>query len=165
MVIWIVLACILIGIDQVSKALVVANFSYEGATIGIIPDFFHFTYVRNSGAVFGLGGNTGWLLYFFIGTAILAAFLFVFLFLKINFKRKDMRIYAFALTLLFAGTLGNCLDRIFQPDHSVVDFIDFRGIWTYVFNVADMCLCIGIGFFLFDQLILDAKRVKKNGHA
>jgi len=62
------------------------------------------------------------------------------------------------------GALGNIVDRL-RLKH-VVDFIDFRGIWPYVFNIADMCLCIGIGFFLFDQLFLEPKRVKKTdgGH-
>ena len=51
---WILIILALVGLDQVSKALVVANFAAEGDTLAVIQDFFHITYVRNSGAVFGL---------------------------------------------------------------------------------------------------------------
>ncbi|HOW37501.1 MAG TPA: signal peptidase II [Candidatus Izemoplasmatales bacterium] len=151
----------LVVIDQVTKALVMVNLPVETDTLPIIRDFFHFTHVRNSGAVFGIGGDHGWLLFFFIFAALAATVLFAVMFAKNNFGDKRTRWYALSLSLLMAGTAGNLIDRIFQFDHQVVDFIDFRGIWPYVFNVADMCLCIGIGLFLFDQLFLEPKRVKK----
>ena len=56
------------------------------------------------------------------------------------------------------------LDRVFQPDHRVVDYLDFRGIWDYVFNFADMCLTVGIGLYVFDQFFLDPKRLKEDKH-
>lgn len=160
MLIWLAVALGLLAIDQVSKVLIVQNFHFEGQTLPVIQDFFHLTYVRNSGAVFGIGGDHGWLLYFFILAAFAASVFFVVMFVKSD--RKDKRLFWFrlALTLLVAGTLGNLIDRLFQPDHQVVDFLDFRGIWPYVFNFADMCLCVGIGLFLFDQLILEPKRGK-----
>jgi lipoprotein signal peptidase len=40
--------------DQASKFWVVHFFAEEGDTLPIIEGFFHFTYVRNPGAVFGL---------------------------------------------------------------------------------------------------------------
>jgi len=165
MIIWLAVALGLLAIDQVSKALIVANFDFEGQTLPVIQDFFHFTYVRNSGAVFGIGGDHGWLLYFFLIAAFSASVFFVVMFLKSDKKDKRLFWFRLSLTLLVAGTLGNLIDRLFQPDHQVVDFLDFRGIWPYVFNFADMCLCVGIALFLFDQLILEPKRVKANAQS
>jgi signal peptidase II len=162
MLIWFLLSVVLLVLDQITKTLVMANLPIEGDSFAIIQDFFHFTHVRNSGAIFGFGGDQGWTLYFFIGAAFLASVFFVVLLVKADHKNKKLWVYLLALSLLIAGTLGNCIDRIFQVDHQVVDFIDFRGIWPYVFNVADMCLTVGISLFLFDQIILEPIRVKKN---
>ncbi|MFA5067411.1 MAG: signal peptidase II [Candidatus Izemoplasmatales bacterium] len=154
---------LLIGLilaDQASKFWVVHFFAEEGDTLPIIEGFFHFTYVRNPGAVFGLGGNVGFALYFFIGVALIATGVFGYLFFKNDFRDRRRIVYSVGLTLLIAGTFGNAIDRMVQFDHKVVDFIDFRGIWIYVFNVADMCLTIGIILFLIDQLILEPKRSK-----
>jgi len=91
----------------------------------------------------------------------LALIIFGVMFFKTDFKDKKLFWYQLALTLLIAGALGNVIDRIFQFDHNVIDFIDFRGIWNYVFNIADICLNVGIAIFLFDQFILDPRRNKK----
>ncbi|MFA6648988.1 MAG: signal peptidase II [Candidatus Izemoplasmatales bacterium] len=162
MLIWIVIAIVLLIIDQVTKIMIVSTLVTEGTTLPIIQDFFHLTYVRNAGAVFGIGSDSGWLFYFFIGAAIIASIVFVILFLKTDHKNPKLWLFSLSLALLFAGTLGNCCDRIFQLDHQVIDFIDFRGIWPYIFNVADMCLSVGIACFLIDQLLLEPRRVKKN---
>lgn len=165
MIIWLAVALGLLAIDQVSKALIVANFRFEGQTLPILQDFFHLTYVRNSGAVFGIGGDHGWLLYFFVAAAFAASAFFVVMFVKSDKTDKRLFWFRLSLVLLVAGTLGNLIDRLFQPDHQVVDFLDFRGIWPYVFNFADMCLCVGIALFLFDQLILEPKRGKAHGQS
>jgi signal peptidase II len=162
---WILISAFLLGLDQLSKALVLANFTHEGDTIPIINNFFHFTFVRNPGAVFGIGGESGWALYAIVAAAFIAIGIFVALFIKSDFKNKKLWLYHLALSLLMAGTLGNFCDRVFQPQHMVIDFIDFRGIWNYIFNIADMCLTIGISMFLFDQIILEPKRVKPHESA
>ncbi|MBU1145479.1 MAG: signal peptidase II [Firmicutes bacterium] len=164
MIVWILIVIGLVTIDQVSKLLIVNTFaSYAvGAekTIPIIQDFFHFSYVENTGAVFGLGGDTTFGMYFFLVTAIVATFVFGYMLLKSDFKNKKKFWYTLSLALLIAGTLGNFLDRSI---HSyVIDFIDFRGIWIYVFNFADMCLNVGIALFLIDQFFLEPKRNKTN---
>lgn len=161
MIVWIILIVLLIALDQITKALVVSGFTHVGDTFPVIQDFFHFTYVRNSGAVFGLGGDITDILWVFIIVAIIAAIVLGYFFFSNDFKDKRRIVYTLAISLLIAGTFGNFIDRIFQPDHMVVDFIDFRGIWSYVFNVADMCLNVGIALFIVDLFFLEPKRVKK----
>lgn len=160
MIIWIIVLVALVGIDQLTKALVVARFAYEGQTLPVIQDFFHITYVRNSGAVFGMFQGLADTYVIFLILMGLAIILFGYMFVKNDFKDKRTFLYSLALTLLLAGAFGNALDRIFQVDHNVVDFIDFRGIWNYVFNVADVCLNVGIALFIIDQFFLEPKRKK-----
>ncbi|MDZ4196916.1 MAG: signal peptidase II [Candidatus Izemoplasmatales bacterium] len=162
MLLWIVLVALLVIIDQVSKYYMVFLLVAEQSTIPVIEGFFHFTYVRNPGVVFGIGGNSGLPLIFFIVTGILAIGIFSFFLYKTNFKDKKLFIYHLALALLIAGSLGNLIDRVVQVDHKVIDFLDFRGIWDFIFNFADMCLTVGMGIFVFDQFILEPKRRKTN---
>lgn len=57
----------------------------------------------------------------------------------------------FCLALIFAGGIGNIIDRIFFDRH-VPDFIiiGFKNLHTGIFNVADVCVTAGvIGLLLF----------------
>ncbi|MBN2540992.1 MAG: signal peptidase II [Bacilli bacterium] len=163
MIAWIVLIIALIGLDQLTKFWVVSHFALEGDTMPIIQDFFHFTYVRNSGAVFGVFQGLADTYVIFLVVMGIAIVIFSIMFIKNDFKDKKTFWYSLSLALLIAGAFGNAIDRIFQPDHNVVDFIDFRGIWSYVFNIADICLNVGIALFIFDQFILEPKRKKIHG--
>ncbi len=165
MIKWILIILALLGLDQLSKALVVSNMIYgEAGSIPIIEDFFHFTYTLNDGAGLGLleGLADKNYLVFIILIAI-ALVIFSAMFIKTDFKNKENFWYILGLTFLIAGAIGNGLDRVFQVDHYVVDFIDFRGIWPYIFNVADICLNVGIAIFIIDQFFLEPKRKKMNG--
>ena len=157
---WILIILGLLGLDQLTKLWVVTSFAAEGDTIPVIDGFFHWTYVRNSGAVFGLFQGLAETHVIFIIFVSIALIIFGVLFYKTDLTDKQLFWYHLALALMIAGALGNGFDRLFQPDHNVVDFIDFRGIWSYVFNVADICLNVGIGLFILDAFILEPKRKK-----
>ena len=62
-----------------------------------------------------------------------------------------MKRYRGAVSVIIAGALGNCIDRIFRG--YVVDFIDFT-YWP-VFNVADIAVVCGT--VLLAILILTGK--------
>lgn len=160
MLIYIALIVILVAVDQITKHWMLARLVFEGATLPVIPDFFHFTLSFNRGVVFGIASNDGLPLLFFLATTGLALVIFgVFLF-KTDFKDKRLWVYHTGLAMMIAGTFGNFIDRIGRVDHTVIDFLDFRGIWAFIFNVADMCLIVGMSVFLFDQFILEPKRRK-----
>lgn len=163
MFIWLIIMVLLVGLDQLSKYLIAGNL-VVGDTIPIIKEFFHLTYTRNTGIVFG--GFTGaaaeyyWVI---LILALVATSIFGVLFFRSDFKDKRQFILRLALCLLIAGSLGNAIDRLVQVDHAVIDFIDFKGIWSYIFNLADTYLNVGIFLFFVDIFFLEKKRVKKNG--
>lgn len=158
---WLILIVLLLVIDQLSKYLVVQNFANIGDTIPVIDGFFHLTYVRNPGAVFGFAGGAE-VYWIFLIVAVIATGVFGYLFAKNDSSDKRKFFYTLAISLLIAGAVGNAIDRVVQFDHRVVDFLDFRGIWDYVFNVADMCLTVGIVVFMVDSFFLEPKRVKQD---
>ena len=48
-----IILIVLLGLDQITKALIHSKF-LEGDTFPIIRDFFHLTYVQNRGVAFGV---------------------------------------------------------------------------------------------------------------
>jgi len=163
MIKWIAIILILIGVDQGSKIWITSSL-VQGESIPIINNFFHLTYTRNTGMLFGgfEGAATNYYWVFLI-FAVLASGVFGYMFFKSDFKDKKLFVFRLAIALLIAGSLGNAIDRAVQVDHAVVDFLDFNGIWSYIFNFADTFLNVGIFLFFVDVFFLEKKRVNANG--
>lgn len=148
--IYIVLILILVGADQLSKYLI-DSYMLEGETLPIINDFFHLTYVKNRGIAFGM--FQGKLDIISIATIIAVVAIAYYLYKERN---KLSMIEKMGFIYILAGAIGNMIDRAFRG--FVVDMVDFRGVWSYVFNLADVWINIGVVFVLLDQLILRKKR-------
>ena len=134
-----IIAVTILVLDQLSKNLVLAAFSLN-ESISIIPGFFNLTYVRNTGAAFGiLAGQESWRHLFFQSVSILALGAIVYLFWA---SRRD-RLALWGSALVFGGAAGNLVDRI--RFGYVIDFLDFfigRYHWP-AFNIADSGITIG----------------------
>ncbi|PIP68258.1 MAG: signal peptidase II [Candidatus Omnitrophica bacterium CG_4_9_14_0_2_um_filter_42_8] len=139
-------------IDQVSKSVIVSRLAL-GQSIPIIKNVLHITFIKNTGAAFGLFKNST---YFFIAVSVIAVILIGIVLVnsagKGSFSEKFL--FHYSLILIMAGALGNLIDRISLK--YVIDFIDFR-IWP-VFNIADSSITIGtalliISFTRFDNKI------------
>lgn len=148
--IYIVLILILVGADQLSKYLI-DSYMLEGETLPIINDFFHLTYIKNRGIAFGM--FQGKLDIISIATIIAIVAIAYYLYKERN---KLSMIEKMGFIYILAGAIGNMIDRAFRG--FVVDMVDFRGVWSYVFNLADVWINIGVVFVLLDQLILRKKR-------
>lgn len=136
---WIVAIAGLI-LDQITKHLVVQNFTNIGDTLPLWENVFHFTYVENTGAAFSVfRGGVVWLrwLSLFVSLGLMAMAWF-----GSRLQIKEQLGYGFIL----AGALGNGIDRFLFG--YVVDFLDFRLINFPVFNLADVSINIGICFLL-----------------
>ncbi len=147
---YIVLILILVGTDQLSKYLIDSNM-LEGETLPIINDFFHITYVKNRGIAFGMFQRK--LDIISIATVIAIVAIAYYLYKE---KNKLSLVEKMGFIYILAGAIGNMWDRAFRG--FVVDMMDFRGIWSYVFNLADVWINIGVIFILLDQFILKKKR-------
>lgn len=143
-------------LDQLSKALVVGNMVYgELGSVPIIPNFFHLTYIHNDGMAFGLADNTVGRVIFMTVSTIAIIGLCIYLF---RFCKEGMLLQT-GVALIISGGIGNMIDRIFR--YNVIDMLDFRGIWGYIFNVADAFVCVGAGIVAVALIISVLKDKKK----
>ncbi len=142
-----ILILVLIGLDQGVKWLVVAHMMpYSSIEIW---RFVHLTFVRNTGAAFGI--FEGAKVFFILFTiALIVAYIIFFC------RRQGFERYRLAASLMVGGAVGNCIDRIFRG--YVVDFIDLS-YWP-VFNIADIAVVCGT--LLLAILILFGERDRKH---
>ena len=145
---------VLVGLDQLTKALIVRSITLQGSR-SVIPGFFNLTHVRNRGAIFGFFSHSdSRILYIFLTLVSVAALgLVIYYFFKTPVSERLMKI---SLSLILAGALGNLIDRLFRGH--VIDFLDFYvKDWHWPsFNVADSCITVGASLLIF---ILIFKRV------
>ena len=131
-------ALFVVGVDQLTKHLVVSNLS-GGKVITVIDGVLTFHLTLNPGGAFGIGrGLPG----FFLTASIAVVALVVVL-----ARRVDDPRWLVPLGLVLGGGVGNLIDRVLRDTGGrVVDFIDLH-VWP-VFNVADMAVVIGVGIIL-----------------
>lgn len=134
------LVCFLVALDQITKHLTVIFLPHPGDSVELIPDFLRLTYVQNPGAAFGSLANARWI---FMGCSVVLIVVIVWYYIA---KRPQSLLVRAGLILVCSGGIGNMIDRIAYG--YVVDMIDFCGIWQFVFNVADSCVCIGAGLIV-----------------
>ena len=124
-------------IDQILKILIINSFSvHEGLTI--IPNFFSFMYVRNTGAAWSIFEGKS---LFLVLASIMALFVIYFFFIK---GKELSRIEGILYGILIGGILGNLWDRIFRG--YVIDYLSFI-IFGYpfpIFNFADICIVLSV---------------------
>lgn len=156
-------AAVLVGIDQLTKWLVVSNMqlheSIQLIKIGEL-EVLNFSYYLNDGSAFSMfGGKTEMLI---CVTSLMMGAMLCAMVLK---KVKTLP-YIISFSLIIAGGVGNLIDRLFN-DGLVVDFIDVRMINFAIFNFADICAVSG-GILLCVLVIIDEaaeKRAAKQGTA
>jgi signal peptidase II len=144
---------IVIGIvvaDQLAKAMVRARLPlYE--SIVVIPHLVNFTYVRNTGAAFGLLDAMD----FPLKTPLLSVFAAAALIAVGSYAAgmaHHQRIARTGLALIIGGAAGNLIDRVVAG--SVVDFVDvyWRTYHFWTFNVADSAITFGVAMMILDML-------------
>ena len=148
--VYIILVAILIALDQVSKYIIDNNF-FEGDTLGIITDFFHITYVKNRGIAFGM--FQGKLDIISVATVIAIIAIIYYLYRDRN---KMPILEKIGFNFILAGAIGNMIDRVARG--FVIDMIDFRGIWAFVFNLADVWINIGVLLILLEYFFDNKKK-------
>lgn len=141
-------SALVIALDQYTKALVREHLTpyVSWNPIAWLDPFVTLTYVKNTGAAFGLFPNMGAL---FIVVAIAVVVLIVVYYRRLAESSWLLRI-AFGLQL--GGAIGNNLiDRLFRG--YVTDFIDVR-IWP-IWNVADASIVVGTALLAYYAIFCD----------
>lgn len=124
---------LLIIIDQISKNYMQSILTLN-KSVPVISGIFHLTYVENKGAAFGMFQN---LQLFFVIIAIIVVIAGI---IYIH-RSKEHKISKIAVAMIISGAVGNLIDRVRLG--YVIDFFDFRLIWNYVFNFADVLVVVG----------------------
>lgn len=147
-----------------------------GSSISIIGDFVKITFVENPGMAFGIdvGDSKLWLSLF----SLVASIGILFYLYKVRDKSPILKL---ALALIFAGAVGNLIDRFFYGiffdyaplfygkvvDFINVEFFDFTLFGhTYerwpIFNIADASVTVGVFvLILFNRKIEKFDETKK----
>ncbi len=139
-------AALLTGLDQLTKKLVVKSVT-ENGDIQVIDKVFRITFVKNTGAAWGL---------FKDGTVVLSIFsllvltVMVVLYFRLDWSVKKQRPLMVLSVFVAAGAVGNLIDRIFLK--YVIDFLYFELINFPVFNVADCYITVSM--FILAALLI-----------
>ena len=139
--------------------------------VEFIKGWVHFEITTNRGAVFGFGQGRKWL---FLGVSIVAIGFLSYLFATSG----KQRFYQVVLGMLLAGVLGNMYDRIaFGYVRDMIHALPgwkWPGTWQllgypgpgrevfpFIFNVADVLLCVGVGLMIVYSLFSSSSKDKK----
>ena len=132
--------------DAITKE-IAAGCLKGAAAIPVIPNLFDLAYVQNRGCAWGLFQGQVWPLAVF-GVLALGFLMW---------KRKSVfgsgRSATVSECLLYAGIVGNLIDRIFRG--FVIDFLDFHWYAHHFpcFNLADAFICVSAGLLIFTSLL------------
>ena len=150
---WLWLSLVIFVVDQASKFWFDNNLTMYQQIV-IIPDYFSWTLLYNTGAAFSfLADAAGWQRWFFAAVAVGVSVVLV-VWLK-RLKSEETWL-ALALAMVLGGALGNLVDRVVFGH--VVDFIllHWHQQWYFpAFNVADMAITGGAILLALDMFKSD----------
>lgn len=143
-------------LDQITKILALQYL----APVGSYPlweNVLHLTYVENTGAAFGMLKDQRWV--FLVISTVALSGMIVYMF----FNKTKHPLETTAVAFIVGGGIGNMIDRIARG--FVVDFVDVKCIplWKYIFNVADIFVCVGCGLFILYVILFEARAKKTEG--
>lgn len=137
----------IVVLDQLTKLIVHRTMALH-QSIPIIDGLFNFTYVRNTGAAFGIFAGSAEIFRrpFLILVSILASVFIVSLLRRLANEHRGL---ITALTFVLGGAIGNLIDRVFYGE--VIDFLDvyWRNYHWPAFNIADSFITIGVAMAIY----------------
>ncbi|WP_153131305.1 signal peptidase II [Dechloromonas hortensis] len=150
---WYALAGLIVGLDQLSKWIVLENIRL-GEVLYVAP-FFNWVLTFNPGAAFSfLADQPGWQRWFF---SVLAVGISGWIAVMLR-QHPQQKLLSLALALVMGGALGNVIDRI--RFGAVVDFIQWHvaGYFWPAFNIADSAITVGAVLLVFEQLTATGRK-------
>ena len=133
--------------DQLTKFIVDRTMPLHHS-IPVIDNLFSLTYIRNTGAAFGIfaGSHAAFRLPFLIIVSLVAI---GFIFIMLKRLRDTETGLITALAFILGGAIGNLIDRIIYGE--VIDFLDvyWSGYHWPAFNLADSFITIGVSVTIY----------------
>lgn len=152
---WLAWAAIVLVLDQFTKTLILGYYQLGDSTP--VTSFFNVVRVHNLGAAFSfLADAGGWQRWFFTGIGVVAVGFMLWM-LK---SHPGQKLFAFAVSSLMGGAVGNVADRLMHG--YVVDFLDFHWSWLSpmfrgghfpAFNLADAAITLGAICLILDEIL------------
>jgi signal peptidase II len=143
-------AVLVIVLDQLTKGMVLAHMQLH-QSISVVDGFFALTYVRNTGAAFGIlaGRLADFRVPFLLFVAVLALLVLVWFIRTVPAERHAVIV---ACGGVLGGAIGNMIDRAAYGE--VIDFLDvYVGAYHWpAFNVADAAISVGVVVLCLDAL-------------
>lgn len=145
-VLGLVLAAVIILVDQLVKLWVVGTMQADPRVIEVTP-FLNLVMAWNRGVSFGMFADAEFGPWVFLGVAVVFSVV-----LAVWMWRSDSRLLRLALAAMIGGALGNAIDRVRWG--AVADFVDVHAFgWHFwAFNVADAAISIGAVLLIADSL-------------
>ena len=153
-----VLAAVVIGLDQYTKALASAELQYRVPVE--ITSWFDLMLAHNTGAAFSfLASAGGWQRWFLAGVALVVS---VVVSVWLTRLKHSEQVLGIALGLVLGGGLGNLIDRVSLG--YVVDFISWHyNDWYWpAFNIADSAICVGAVLLVWDSFFGESSKQQEN---
>ncbi len=183
---FLIVAVILLAADLVVKSAAFQNVADQAVTLEpdesgrpapippheavvLIPKVLALHLTANEGAVFGLGRGGRWV---FVGFSLIASGVIVSVFCRSAARSPCLQI---ALAAVLAGALGNLYDRLFYG--VVRDMLLLfpgvklpfgwrwpggdAGLYPWIFNVADVCLVLGLLVLMIIMYRHDTNEMKR----
>ena len=155
LILYFVVAAFVVALDLITKFLVKGSeLLMSGDVIDIIPGVFRFRYVENPGAAMGSFAKSRWVFMIFSTIAIIAIAIYL-----VKYHKSVSRLFGVSMAMIMGGGIGNMYERLFnqnaQGQYVVTDFFDFYlfSFWKWVFNVADVAVCVGAALVVLCLLV------------
>lgn len=161
----------IVVIDQLAKDfllyLITGRVPVSGAAWSLVPmpymmwritSFFNIVFTWNPGTSFSLFRALGEAapLIIVVATGFIIGFIGYYMAMRARSWERP------ALALIMGGAIGNLIDRV--RFGAVIDFLDFHlGVHHWpAFNIADICICVGVGLYVLMWLIQQHREKLKN---
>ena len=156
LLLWALVSALIVLLDFVTKRIVSGSMKlYE--SIPVIKNVFNITYVKNTGASFGMMSGARW---FFVAVTLILICAVIFYTVKNKIHDK---LFLLSASFVIGGGIGNLIDRI--ATGAVVDFFDFCLIDFAIFNVADCFVVVGVILIVLYYILDDIKKHKGKSNA
>ncbi len=148
--------------DRTTKLLAIEHLMNKPVR-DVLGNFFQLVYAENTGAFLSLGSALPGTIRIIV-LAILPSLLLFGMLAFTLFNKELSKIQVIAFSLICGGGLSNLYDRI--TEGMVVDFMIMGlGIFrTGVFNIADVCIMVGLGLMLPEFFKKSENQVNSSGN-